>query len=78
MKVANSIVELIGNTPLVKLNRIINHDHADVYLKLEYFNPGSSVKDRIAIAMIEAAEKDGILKPGVRLLSQLVEIQELG
>ncbi|WP_173427269.1 MULTISPECIES: cysteine synthase A [unclassified Bacillus (in: firmicutes)] len=64
MKVANSIVELIGNTPLVKLNRVVNPDHADVYLKLEYFNPGSSVKDRIAIAMIEAAEKDGILKPG--------------
>lgn len=64
MKVANSIVELIGNTPLVKLNRVVNSNYADVYLKLEYFNPGSSVKDRIAIAMIETAEKDGLLKPG--------------
>lgn len=64
MKVANSIVELIGNTPLVKLNRLVSEDSADVYLKLEYFNPGSSVKDRIAFAMIEAAEKSGELKPG--------------
>ncbi|WP_176550995.1 cysteine synthase A [Bacillus sp. AFS040349] len=64
MKVANSIAELIGDTPLVKLNRVVNSDHADVYLKLEYFNPGSSVKDRIAIAMIEAAEQEGKLKPG--------------
>lgn len=64
MKVANSIVDLIGNTPLVKLNRVTNPDHADIYLKLEFFNPGSSVKDRIALAMIEAAEQDGKLKPG--------------
>jgi len=68
MKVANSIVELIGNTPLVKLNRIVNPDHADIYLKLEYFNPGSSVKDRIALAMIEAAEKDGRLTPDTTIV----------
>lgn len=65
MKVANSIIELIGNTPLVKLNSITNPEHADVYLKLEFFNPGSSVKDRIALAMIEAAEKEGKIQPGV-------------
>ncbi|WP_270583669.1 cysteine synthase A [Bacillus smithii] len=63
-KIANSITELIGNTPIVKLNRIVDADSADVYLKLEYFNPGSSVKDRIALAMIEAAEKLGKLQPG--------------
>lgn len=62
--VANSILELIGKTPVVKLNRIVDEDSADVYLKLEFMNPGSSVKDRIAFAMIEAAEKEGKLKPG--------------
>ncbi|TWI53206.1 cysteine synthase A [Halalkalibacter nanhaiisediminis] len=64
MKVANSIIDLIGQTPLVKLNRLVSDKHADVYLKLEYMNPGSSVKDRIGLAMIEAAEKSGDLKPG--------------
>lgn len=62
MKNANYIYELIGDTPLVKLNRIVEEDMADIYLKLEFFNPGSSVKDRIALSMIEAAEKEGILK----------------
>ncbi|WP_273854081.1 cysteine synthase A [Guptibacillus spartinae] len=64
MRVANSITDLIGQTPIVKLNRITNEDHAEVYLKLEFMNPGSSVKDRIALAMIEAAEEKGELKPG--------------
>jgi cysteine synthase A len=64
MRVANSITELIGDTPLVKLNRVVSGDMADIYLKLEYFNPGSSVKDRIALSMIEAAEAEGRLKPG--------------
>jgi cysteine synthase len=63
-KIANSIVELIGQTPVVKLNHIVDENSADVYLKLEYMNPGSSVKDRIALAMVEAAEKNGQLKPG--------------
>ena len=63
-KIANSIVELIGETPVVKLNHIVDENSADVYLKLEYMNPGSSVKDRIALAMVEAAEKSGQLKPG--------------
>lgn len=63
-QIANSIVNLIGNTPIVKLNRIVDENSADVYLKLEYMNPGSSVKDRIALAMVEAAEKDGKLKEG--------------
>ncbi|MGO4890169.1 cysteine synthase A [Anaerobacillus sp. MEB173] len=64
MRVANSIIELIGETPLVKLNRLVPEGYADIYLKLEYFNPGSSVKDRIALAMIESAEKSGNLKEG--------------
>ncbi|MCR6098387.1 cysteine synthase A [Salipaludibacillus agaradhaerens] len=63
-KVANSITELIGDTPLVKLQRLVSDDHADVYLKLEFMNPGSSVKDRIALAMIEDAEEKGALKEG--------------
>ncbi|HJV47556.1 MAG TPA: cysteine synthase A [Bacillota bacterium] len=68
MKVANSILELIGETPLVKLNRIVPEGAADVYVKLEFFNPGSSVKDRIAFSMIEEAEKAGKLKPGYTIV----------
>lgn len=63
MTVANSVTELIGNTPIVRLNHLTEENDAELYAKLEYFNPGSSVKDRIALAMIEAAEKDGKLKP---------------
>jgi cysteine synthase len=62
--IANSVVDLIGQTPIVKLNRISDENSADIYLKLEYMNPGSSVKDRIALAMIEAAEESGDLKQG--------------
>lgn len=65
MRVANSVAELVGQTPIVKLNRLVDENSAEVYLKLEYFNPGSSVKDRIALAMIEAAEEKGLIKPGV-------------
>lgn len=64
MRVADNIAGLIGETPMVKLNRSADPDSADIYLKLEYMNPGSSVKDRIALAMIEAAEEDGVLKEG--------------
>jgi len=63
-KRANSIADLVGNTPVVKLNRIVDENSADVYVKLEYMNPGSSVKDRIALSMIEAAEREGRLKEG--------------
>ena len=59
MKIANSITELIGNTPLVKLNNLTKGLKAEIAVKLEFFNPGSSVKDRIAESMIEAAEKAG-------------------
>jgi len=61
--IVNRIDELIGNTPIVKLNKLPK-GYADVYVKLEYFNPGGSVKDRIALKMIEAAERDGELKLG--------------
>lgn len=63
-KIYNSILDTIGNTPIVKLNHVVPEDAAEVYVKLEFFNPAGSVKDRIALAMIEKAEKDGILKPG--------------
>ncbi|WP_106495584.1 cysteine synthase A [Lentibacillus sp. Marseille-P4043] len=64
MRVADNIAGLVGQTPIVKLNRAADKDSADIYLKLEFMNPGSSVKDRIAMSMIEAAEKAGILKEG--------------
>ncbi|ALC88441.1 cysteine synthase [Bacillus sp. FJAT-18017] len=64
VRIANSVADLVGNTPIVKLNRLVDENSADVYLKLEYMNPGSSVKDRIAVAMIEAAEREGGLKEG--------------
>ena len=64
VKVAQRITDLIGNTPIVKLNRTADDNSAEVYVKLEFMNPGSSVKDRIALAMVEAAEKEGKLKEG--------------
>ena len=64
MKLYKDISQVIGNTPLVKLNRLIPGNGAEIYAKLEFFNPMSSVKDRIAKSMIETAEKAGELKPG--------------
>ncbi len=64
MKYLNHITEAIGNTPLVKLNKVTDGIKATVLAKVEYFNPGNSVKDRMAIKMIEDAEKAGILRPG--------------
>ncbi|MFV0558560.1 MAG: cysteine synthase A [Enterococcus sp.] len=64
VKVVENILELVGETPIVKLNQIVPEDAADVYVKLEFYNPAGSVKDRIALAMIEQAEKEGRLKPG--------------
>jgi len=63
MKIYNNITELIGNTPLVRLNRLNDSDATDIVLKLEYFNPAHSVKDRIGVAMIDAAEDEGLLTP---------------
>ncbi|CEI80212.1 cysteine synthase [Oceanobacillus oncorhynchi subsp. incaldanensis] len=64
MTVVNNIAGLIGGTPIVKLHNVADENSADVYVKLEFMNPGSSVKDRIAAAMVEAAENAGELKPG--------------
>ncbi len=61
MKIANDITELIGNTPLVRLNRLTKGMEAEVLVKLEYFNPLHSVKDRIGVAMIDAAEEAGLI-----------------
>ncbi|MFC4801127.1 MULTISPECIES: cysteine synthase A [Neobacillus] len=68
MKVVSNIANLIGETPLVKLNRIVPRDGASVYLKLEYFNPSKSVKDRAAFNMIAEAEKAGKLTPGATII----------
>jgi len=66
-KVRNSL-ELIGSTPLVKLNKVSPANGSNIYAKLEFFNPGGSVKDRIALAMIESAEAAGLLKPGATII----------
>src|SRR5699024_1577188 len=68
MKVVNNIADLIGDTPLVKLNRMADSNGAEVYVKLEYFNPSRSVKDRAAYYMLEQAEKAGLLKPGATII----------
>ena len=67
MSIANTILDKIGGTPLVKINKL-NRGGAEVVVKVESFNPGGSVKDRIAFAMIDAAEKAGLLKPGALII----------
>ncbi|KAF0108874.1 MAG: cysteine synthase A [Anaerolineaceae bacterium] len=64
MKIASNVTELIGNTPLVRLNRIAEGAGAEIAAKLEFFNPAHSVKDRVGFAMLEAAERSGDLRPG--------------
>ena len=68
MKYCNNILDTIGNTPLVKLNKITKEIEALVLAKIEYFNPGNSIKDRMALKMIEDAEKDGRLKKGYTIV----------
>ena len=63
-RIFKNILELIGNTPLVKLNYIVPKDSAEILVKVEFFNPGGSVKDRICISMVEDAQRKGLLKPG--------------
>lgn len=60
----NNVLETIGRTPLIRLNNITRDIKSTLYVKVEYFNPGGSVKDRIGLAMVEAAEREGLLKPG--------------
>ncbi|MEK5640909.1 cysteine synthase A [Paenibacillus rhizosphaerae] len=67
-KVVQNITELIGDTPAVKLRRLTGEQDADVYVKLEYFNPSGSVKDRAAYNLIAQAEQDGLLKPGSTII----------
>ncbi len=64
MKIADSMLDLIGGTPLVRLNKLAKGHGAEVLGKLEFYNPCASVKDRIGLAMLSAAERDGLLKPG--------------
>jgi cysteine synthase A len=67
-RLVQSITELIGDTPLVRLNRVVPEGSAEIYVKLEFQNPGASVKDRIGLSMIEVAEKEGKIKPGDTLV----------
>lgn len=67
-KMVQSVTELIGDTPAVRINRLVGPDDAEVYVKLEYFNPSRSVKDRAAFNLIEQAEKDGKLQPGATII----------
>lgn len=68
MTIAQDVTQLIGNTPLVRLNRVTEGAVADVVAKLEFFNPANSVKDRIGVAMLDAAEEAGLLKPDTIVL----------
>ncbi|MDE3275550.1 MAG: pyridoxal-phosphate dependent enzyme, partial [Verrucomicrobiota bacterium] len=67
-KVAKTILEKVGGTPLVEISSKLNKSAARVLVKVEFFNPGGSVKDRIAFAMVEDAEKRGLLKPGATIV----------
>ena len=68
VKIVSSVTDLIGETPIVKLNRVVPEGAADVYVKLEFFNAGGSIKDRIALNMIEVAEEEGVLQPGTTIV----------
>jgi len=67
-KIYDSVLELVGNTPMVRLNKICAGYQSEILAKLEYLNPSGSLKDRIAIEMIEGAEKDGRIKPGFTII----------
>lgn len=64
----NSLLELVGNTPMVRINKLVNKNSAEIYAKIESFNPCSSIKDRICLSMVDSAEKQGKIKPGDTLV----------
>src|SRR6476620_6188704 len=66
--IADSVLHAIGHTPLVRLRRVVPQDAADVLVKLEFYSPTGSYKDRMALAMIEGAEARGSLRPGMRVV----------
>lgn len=66
--IANNILETIGNTPMVRINKLCPNPKVNIYAKVEGFNPTGSIKDRIAVAMVEQAEEDGLLKPGKTII----------
>ena len=68
MRIANDVTELVGNTPLVRLRRLVAGGKADVIAKLEFYSPAHSVKDRIGVSMLDAAEKAGKIKPDTIIL----------
>ncbi len=68
MKLNKNVLSLIGNSPLIRINRLISENDAEIWAKLEGMNPGGSIKDRIALAMIESAEKEGKLKEGSTII----------
>ena len=68
MDIAPSVLHAIGRTPLMRLNKVVPAGAADVVVKLEFYNPTGSYKDRMALAMIEGAERRGVLKPGMRVV----------
>ena len=68
MKVYNSVIDLVGNTPVVRLNRLVDETCAEVLVKLEYFNPSRSVKDRAAFSLIDTAEKKGLISAGATII----------
>ena len=74
MPILNDITEAFGNTPLVRVNRLYPESKATIAAKLEFYNPTSTVKDRLAIAMVDAAEASGQLKPGM-LISDRVSLE---
>ncbi|PSN82430.1 hypothetical protein B9Q03_14230, partial [Candidatus Marsarchaeota G2 archaeon OSP_D] len=68
MRVVDSVLDLIGDTPMVRLRRVSKGLKPEILVKLEFFNPGGSVKDRVGKAMIEAAERQGLIKPGYTIV----------
>jgi cystathionine beta-synthase len=78
MDIRNNILETIGNTPLIKLNKVCKDFPCTVLAKVDYFNPGNSIKDRMAVKMVEMAEKEGKLSQVELLLNVRAAIQEWG